>query len=218
MGFGELVLVIIVAIVMIGPKDLPKVLRTLGQWAGKLRRMALDLRVQSGIDDVLRHEGLTEDLQEIRKLARGEFDGIRAAATVNMNASSTTASNDEAYGDISMAALRHREYPREGADSFDAMPDTAMVYADSMPRSALARDPLYVTGDPNGVLPELPPEAPVDSAEAPPLEVPAPAPGPAQSADVGPPAVRTLVGFSGEAEPPQPNEPPADATVGTRNS
>jgi hypothetical protein len=96
------------------------------------------------------------------------------------------------------------------------MPDTAVVYADSMPRSPLARDPLYVTGDPNGVLPELPPETPPELAE---VDAPAPA-EPTTSADVGPPAVRTLVGFKGDGEPAQPISDPksADATAGPRNS
>src|SRR3954471_7421423 len=76
MSFGELAVVIIVALVVMGPKELPKVLRKLGQWAGKLRRMAADLRAQSGIDDALRGEGLDDDIREIRKLARGELDNV----------------------------------------------------------------------------------------------------------------------------------------------
>src|SRR5512141_2759011 len=77
MSFGELAVVVIVALVVMGPKDLPKMLRKLGQWAGKLRRMAADLRAQSGIDDALRTEGLADDIAEIRKLARGELDGVK---------------------------------------------------------------------------------------------------------------------------------------------
>ena len=36
----ELMLVAIVALVVIGPKDLPRVLRMVGQWVGKARRVA----------------------------------------------------------------------------------------------------------------------------------------------------------------------------------
>ena len=39
-GWGELVVIGIVALIAIGPKELPTVLRTLGQWMGKIRRMA----------------------------------------------------------------------------------------------------------------------------------------------------------------------------------
>src|SRR5690349_15312145 len=82
LSFGELVVLIIVAVVVIGPRDLPKVLRKLGQWAGKMRRMAADLRTQSGIDEVLREGDIGENIAEIRKLARGEIADIRRAADV----------------------------------------------------------------------------------------------------------------------------------------
>ena len=39
-GWGKLVLIGIVALLVIGPKELPAVLRTMGQWMTKLRRMA----------------------------------------------------------------------------------------------------------------------------------------------------------------------------------
>ena len=70
-------MVIVVALVVIGPKDLPKMLRKLGQQAGKLRRMASELRAQSDIDEALRTEGLADDIAEIRKLARGELDAVQ---------------------------------------------------------------------------------------------------------------------------------------------
>jgi sec-independent protein translocase protein TatB len=45
-GWGELLLIGIVALIAIGPKELPTVLRTLGQWMGKLRRMASEFQNQ----------------------------------------------------------------------------------------------------------------------------------------------------------------------------
>src|SRR5262245_19612615 len=39
-GWSELLLIAVVALIAIGPKELPTVLRTLGQWMSKLRRMA----------------------------------------------------------------------------------------------------------------------------------------------------------------------------------
>ena len=43
-AWPELVVIGAVALVAIGPKDLPKVMRALGRWAGKLRRAAQGLR------------------------------------------------------------------------------------------------------------------------------------------------------------------------------
>src|ERR1700686_3238082 len=45
-GWGEVLLIGIVALIAIGPKELPTVLRTLGQWMGKVRRMAAEFQGQ----------------------------------------------------------------------------------------------------------------------------------------------------------------------------
>ncbi len=158
-SFSELVVVILVAVVVMGPKDLPKMLRRVGQWAGKLRRMAADLRAQSGIDEALRTEGLADDIAEIRKLARGELDAVRVAATVSIDGdrapvdTSAYARGDDFY------VVRDREYPRDGADAYGALPDNAIVYAEGLPKSRHHRDPLYVMGDENAELPPVTEEA-----------------------------------------------------------
>lgn len=54
----ELLLVAIVALVVIGPKDLPRVLRVIGQWVGKAKRVAAQFR--SGIDEMIRESELAE--------------------------------------------------------------------------------------------------------------------------------------------------------------
>ena len=149
-SFSELVVLIVVAVVVIGPKDLPRVLRKLGQYAGKARRMAADLRAQSGIDDVLRTEGLAESVQEIRKLARGEIADLDRK--VRYDAAESKLENVA----IETRAMRDREYPRDGSDVFGALPDTALVYEGSLPRSELAKDPLWRTGDKDGVIPPDP--------------------------------------------------------------
>jgi sec-independent protein translocase protein TatB len=45
-GWGKIVLIGIVALLVIGPKELPAVLRTVGQWMTKLRRMAGEFQTQ----------------------------------------------------------------------------------------------------------------------------------------------------------------------------
>ena len=45
-GWGELVVIGIVALIAIGPKELPGVLRSIGQWVGKLKGMASDFQGQ----------------------------------------------------------------------------------------------------------------------------------------------------------------------------
>jgi sec-independent protein translocase protein TatB len=45
-GWSELLVIAIVAIVVVGPKDLPKMMRSIGFYAGKLRRAAADFQRQ----------------------------------------------------------------------------------------------------------------------------------------------------------------------------
>lgn len=164
-SFGELMVLVIVGVVVIGPKELPKVLRRLGQWAGKMRRMASELRAQSGIDEVLQGEGIADDIREIRRLARGELDQVHQAARLDVPAARTPAYDPYAAPEITIE--RDREYPREGADGYRALPDTAIVYAETLPKSALARDALYLLGDANAELrPEEAPPEPLEAAAA----------------------------------------------------
>ncbi len=58
---SELLLVALVALLVIGPKDLPRVLRYVGNWIGKARRMASHFR--SGIDEMVRQSEL-DDLEK----------------------------------------------------------------------------------------------------------------------------------------------------------
>jgi len=155
-SFSELVVVVLVALVVMGPKDLPKMLRRLGQWAGKLRRAAADLRAQSGIDDALRSEGLADDIAEIRKLARGELDAVRQATVATDDPAPRYGA--DAYPADDFYVVRDREYPREGADAYGALPDNAVIYTEGLPKSAHARDALYVLGDENGALPDPEPD------------------------------------------------------------
>jgi sec-independent protein translocase protein TatB len=164
-SFSELLVVAVVALIVMGPKDLPKMLHRLGRLAGQVRRAAADLRANSGIDDALRSEGLADPIAEIRKLARGELDAVRQAATIHPGAFAVAAA--ETYGggytNDEVNVVRDREYPRGCADTYEALPDTAILYEDTSARGPLARDPLYVLGDASA---ELPPEPAAASPEA----------------------------------------------------
>ena len=54
----EFLLVAFVALVVIGPKDLPRVMRTVGYWVGRARGVARHFR--SGIDDMMRQAEVEE--------------------------------------------------------------------------------------------------------------------------------------------------------------
>ena len=66
----ELLIVALVALVVIGPKDLPKVMRTVGHWVGRARGMARHFR--SGIDTMIREA----ELEEMEKRWKAENERI----------------------------------------------------------------------------------------------------------------------------------------------
>ena len=65
-GWGELLVIGIVALVVIGPKDLPKVLRTVGQAMTKVRRMASEF--QGTFQEAMREAELADLKKEAEKL------------------------------------------------------------------------------------------------------------------------------------------------------
>jgi sec-independent protein translocase protein TatB len=78
-GWSELVLVGVVALIVIGPKELPGVLRAVGQWSAKIRRMAAEFQGQ--FQEALREAevaDLKKQVDEITDSARsiGRFDPL----------------------------------------------------------------------------------------------------------------------------------------------
>ncbi|ABF52860.1 Sec-independent protein translocase protein TatB [Sphingopyxis alaskensis] len=66
----ELLLVVVVALVVIGPRDLPKAMRFVGKWLGKARGMARHFR--AGLDTMMREA----ELEELEKQWREQNEAI----------------------------------------------------------------------------------------------------------------------------------------------
>jgi len=66
----EFLIVALVALVVIGPKDLPRVMRTVGNWTAKARGMARHFR--SGLDTMMREA----ELEEMEKKWKAENERI----------------------------------------------------------------------------------------------------------------------------------------------
>jgi sec-independent protein translocase protein TatB len=164
LSFFEMVVIALVGIVVLGPKRLPEMMRTAGQWVTKLRRLSGDLRAQSGIDDLIRQEGLEKEIQELRSLSRinvidtlmspAATAGIAAAASP-ARATVTTPKLEQPKPVVKSQPLRAREYPVHGCDAYGALAD------DIAPKPA----PLPVV--PSNVAPEPAPlVAPVEPVVA----------------------------------------------------
>ena len=69
-GYSELLLIAVVALIVIGPKDLPRVMRSVGHWVGRARGMARHFR--TGIDTMMREA----ELEEMEKKWQAENERI----------------------------------------------------------------------------------------------------------------------------------------------
>jgi sec-independent protein translocase protein TatB len=127
-SFGEILVISLVALVAVGPQKLPGMLKTMGMWARKLRKMTMDVRQQTGIDEMLRAEGI--QLSELRSLMRGYHDHspftAPAPAPVPTPAPApvpapVVSQYEDPYGGLEPDPTR--EYPLEGADAYGALPD-----------------------------------------------------------------------------------------------
>jgi sec-independent protein translocase protein TatB len=115
-SFGELVVLAILALIVVGPKDLPKILRTAGRTIGQIKRVVSDVRRETGLEEVLR--GDFKDLERLADhIERMDDDKPEPAQLELPNI------EDE-------RARREREYPRIGADAYGMLAEDAPVYGE----------------------------------------------------------------------------------------
>jgi sec-independent protein translocase protein TatB len=99
-GWSELVVIAVVALIAIGPKELPGVLRMVGQWMGKARKMAAEFQGQ--FQEAMREA----EMADLKK----SFDEVREAASGFTGGSVMTSLQK----DVS-AALRIDDIDKPGA-------------------------------------------------------------------------------------------------------
>jgi len=173
-SFTELLVICLVALVAVGPKRLPSLLHTLGTWIRRARNMVSDMRAQSGIDEMLKAEGLHGGIQELRGLVRGAQvhwppiqDPITPApqpgsSTSPVEASASAANNPHGAADRYNSAEidATKEYPPEGCDAYAALPDDLLpapeapaFAADVAPQNIAPEPPLAAVATPSELTP-----------------------------------------------------------------
>ncbi|MBS0383981.1 MAG: twin-arginine translocase subunit TatB [Proteobacteria bacterium] len=68
LSFEHIIILGVIALVVVGPKDLPLLLRKMGQWTARLRGMAQEFR--TGFDELARQAELDELKKEVEALRR----------------------------------------------------------------------------------------------------------------------------------------------------
>lgn len=160
-GWTEMLVIAVVMIVVVGPKDLPKMLRTFGRTTTKLRSMAGDFRKQ--FDDALKEA----ELDDVKK----SFDTVRGMNPANeikkhLNPMEKAAADVRAGLDAAMK-------PKPKAPAPPAS-ETARV-AEPLKQGAAAI-PGESAGKPASVIPAPAPAKPAKASSAPKSAAPKPAP------------------------------------------
>ncbi|EAQ29256.1 Sec-independent protein secretion pathway component [Erythrobacter sp. NAP1] len=81
-GAAELLVIIIVAVLVIGPKDMPHAMRTAGRWIGKVRKVSSHFR--TGIDAMVREA----ELEDMEKKWKEQNEAIMKRSAASAEAAS----------------------------------------------------------------------------------------------------------------------------------
>ena len=80
-GISEIILLLLIAFLVVGPDDLPKVARALGRFVRYVRAMIEEVKRESGFDEVADElKGMSRDLeQEIKGVTREVEESVKSA-------------------------------------------------------------------------------------------------------------------------------------------
>jgi sec-independent protein translocase protein TatB len=165
LGWGKIVIIAVIALVVIGPKELPAVLRTVGQWMGKIRRMAAEFQGQ--FQEAMREA----EMADLKKSIDAITDATRGIGSGFDPLSSVTKNIESAF----------QEKPSETPPTPAATGELAGTPAPTTEPSVAAEPP--VTIEPP--VPTEPAPAPPVAEAAAPAEAVTPAPTPPPAHDAG---------------------------------
>ena len=166
-SWGKLVIIGVVALLVIGPKELPSVLRMVGQWMGKIRRMAGEFQGQ--FQEAMREAEMT-DLKK-------QFDETTSSLQTTFDTTDIKNEMEKLIGDPATP-------PSDPTAPAPETPATAPIDPVALGTAPVAPEPAVDLSVP---MPELPPPPESkDFAEAAPA--PAAAPSPARPSEPVPEA------------------------------
>lgn len=144
-SFLEIAVIGLVALIVVGPQKLPSMMRTAGEWMSKLRNLTTQVRAQTGIDEILREEGI-DGVRELRSMLRGQ------SAMFNSPRSPVHHNNPLVSARPAEPAL---EFPVEGADCSSALAEDLIADLSS-PLESSASTAQTAATEPAAANPELP--------------------------------------------------------------
>jgi sec-independent protein translocase protein TatB len=173
-GFSEVLLIFVIALVVLGPEKLPRAASQVGRWVGRARAMARQFKEQ------LEEEVNLEDVRKAHKEAAAKEEAAAkdkdatggAAAGVDASGSATTtASGGEPGAQPQMESITPTTIPPEAYTGPDPTEFRADTFSHAHPTDEYGANPLT----PNGAPEELKPLVAASEAAASPASGPAPA-------------------------------------------
>jgi sec-independent protein translocase protein TatB len=125
LSWTELLVIGVVALIAIGPKELPGVLRMVGQWMGKVRRMASEFQGQ--FQDAMREAEMADIKKEVDDLAGTAQTYTNFDPLADINKSFETAIDDK---------------PADGSTASETVSDTPVATAPPAPDAAAPAEPV----------------------------------------------------------------------------
>jgi sec-independent protein translocase protein TatB len=146
-GWSELVVIGVVALIVIGPKELPAVLRAVGQWTTKIRRMAGEF--QSQFQEAMREAEMSDLKKQVAELdaaAKGiatDFDPLDLKEATKWEPKAPPESDPSAVSEAAVPSAAAPETPDAAAT---AEPVAAGAPQPSSEESAVAAPPAAEAG------------------------------------------------------------------------
>jgi sec-independent protein translocase protein TatB len=137
-GWSEMAVILMVALIVIGPKDLPRVARTVGKWTGKARAMAREF--QRSLDDMAREAELQDIKREMDKLSRTD---------VRHRLEETIDPEGELRRDLGKPSVKAAR-KKKTAEAEAALPPPAATPPTPVAAAAPAEPPPPIAADPGG--------------------------------------------------------------------
>jgi sec-independent protein translocase protein TatB len=156
-GWSEMAVILLVALVVIGPRDLPRVARTMGKWVAKGRSMAREF--QSAIEDMAREAELDKVKSEIEKAGRTDF-GKTIENTID-----PTGELGKAFDPTARSGAKGARNPGTPApEAAQAKPESAEI-AEAHPEPAGAVEAKPADAGPADLTPDAPEPAGLEPAD-----------------------------------------------------
>ena len=175
-SWSEFLLIGVVALVVIGPKELPTVMRTLGQWTRKVRSMASEF--QNQFHEAMREAEMTDLKKQVDDMARDVKDSVTGLDPLKDVRADVTGIGEDVKRTLSATPPADAAVPVAEAATAPAQAAVETLSAETLP-------------------------AALEAAVTPEAETPAPPP---QTASEQAPRESEVAGAGAEAAAPQPHD------------